>query len=207
MKKIISLIKKNGLWSIYAACSLLQNRILVFTQRILLRNPEIYFQGSPRIIGRKNIKFGKNFCCGKGAWIEAISKEGNENTPTITFGDNFSASENFHIAAIKKISIGSNVLVGSNVLITDHSHGNYSSTDKNLPAIPPNERQVFSKGEIIICDNVWIADGVKILPGVTIGFGAVISANSIVRENVPENSIFGPLTEFGVYKKYGEIEF
>lgn len=171
--------------------ALAMNRVLVTLQRFLLNVNDIYFQGSPRIIGRKSIIFGKNFRCGKNAWIEAVDPHASK--VKILFGDNFSASENFHIGAVNAVFIGNNVLVGSNVLITDHSHGQYdSSVDlrKELE-IPPNCRKIYGKGAVFVEDNVWIADGVKILSGVRIGYGSIISANTVIRENIPAYTIYG----------------
>ncbi len=46
--------------------------------------------------------------------------------------------------------------------------------------VRPLGREVYSKGPVIIEENVWIGDKVTILPGVTVGQGAVIAANSVV---------------------------
>ena len=51
--------------------------------------------------------------------------------------------------------------------------------------IPPIKRPIYSKGPVIIGDNVWIGDKATILPGVTIGDGAVIAANAVVTKDVP----------------------
>lgn len=48
----------------------------------------------------------------------------------------------------------------------------------------------FSKGKIIIEDDVWIGSNVIILSGVTIGKGSVIGAGSVVRKSVPPYSIY-----------------
>lgn len=48
----------------------------------------------------------------------------------------------------------------------------------------------FSKGKIIVEDDVWIGSNVLILSGVTIGKGSVIGAGSVVRKSVPEYSIY-----------------
>lgn len=44
-------------------------------------------------------------------------------------------------------------------------------------------------GEPTICDNVYIGCGAKLLGPITVGRGAIIGANSVVLENVPENSV------------------
>lgn len=47
----------------------------------------------------------------------------------------------------------------------------------------------ISKGDIIICNDVWIGYNVTILSGVTIGNGAVIGANAVVSKDVEPYSI------------------
>ena len=42
----------------------------------------------------------------------------------------------------------------------------------------------FSKGDIVICDDVWIGEGALFLSGVTVGQGAVVAANSVVTHDV-----------------------
>ena len=91
-----------------------------------------------------------------------------------------------HIGAINQIIIGDNVLIGSNVLITDHSHG--INDDEDID-IAPSKRKLYSKGPVIIEDNVWIGENVSILPNVRIGKNSIIGANSVVLKDVPAYSI------------------
>ena len=53
----------------------------------------------------------------------------------------------------------------------------------------PSSRQIKSKGEIVIGNNIWIADKVSILPGVHIGDGCIIGANSVVTHDIPPYSL------------------
>ena len=86
-----------------------------------------------------------------------------------------------HIGCLNKIVIGDNVMLGSRVLIEDHSHGTADDID-----IPVAKRTLHSKGPIIIEDNVWIGEKVTICPGVHIGDGAIIGANSVVTHDIPD---------------------
>ena len=52
-----------------------------------------------------------------------------------------------------------------------------------------NKDDDFSKGNIIIGNDVWIGYGATILSGVTIGNGAVIGAQSVVSKSVEHYSI------------------
>lgn len=53
-----------------------------------------------------------------------------------------------------------------------------------------NEDEAFSKGDIIVEDDVWIGYGTTVLSGVTIGKGAIIGANSIVTKDIPPYAIY-----------------
>jgi acetyltransferase-like isoleucine patch superfamily enzyme len=49
--------------------------------------------------------------------------------------------------------------------------------------------QPWSKGDVVIGNDVWIGQGAKILGGLTIGDGAVVAAWSVVTKNVPPYAI------------------
>lgn len=51
-------------------------------------------------------------------------------------------------------------------------------------------KESFTKGPIVIQDDVWIGYGCKILSGVKIGQGAIIGAGTIVTKDVPPYAIF-----------------
>ena len=53
-----------------------------------------------------------------------------------------------------------------------------------------NEKDVaYSKGDIIIQDDVWIGYGATILSGVTLGKGCIIGAKSVVSKDIPPYAI------------------
>lgn len=104
----------------------------------------------------------------------------------IIIGNNSAIGDNSHITAINRIIIGDNVLMGKRVLITDNAHG---ATCKELLITPPHKRPLFSKGPVIIEDNVWIGEKATILPDVRIGYGSIIGANAVVTKDVPPFSL------------------
>lgn len=108
-------------------------------------------------------------------------------TPKLIIGNNVQFNDNVHIGCVNQIIIGDNVLIASNVFITDHSHGILDSNESL--SIPAAKRKIYSKGGVIIGDNCWIGENVSILPNVTIGENCVIGANSVVTKSFPKNSI------------------
>ncbi len=107
-------------------------------------------------------------------------------TPEISIGENVCIGEYVHITAINKIVIGNGVLTGRWVLITDNSHGLFTKSELEER---PIARPIYSKGEVIIGNNVWIGDKATILPNVHVGDGAIIAANAVVTKDVPAYSL------------------
>lgn len=135
------------------------------------------------LLGEKYISVGEECYFGKDVQLTATDAfEGQIFTPSITIGNNCSIHDYAHVTAINCIRIGNNVRTGKNVLITDNAHG---ASDSTLLDIAPNHRPLYSKGPVIIEDNVWIGAKSSIMPGVTIGRGAIIGAGSVVTKDVP----------------------
>lgn len=106
-----------------------------------------------------------------------------EVKPTISIGNHCLLRKGCHITAINRVTIGNHLLTGSNVLITDNTHGNMDFHELQKP---PIERHVVSKGPVVIGDNVWLGNNVCVMPGVKIGDGVVIGANSVVTHDIPD---------------------
>lgn len=201
MKEIIRLFKYYCLIDIYRLIRDLIITRLTFSSKVRIIRQPAY------IVGKKYITFGANFNSGTNLRIEALDKhfvrhpiKGFEGKPRLIIGDNVSFNNNVHIGVIKKITLGNNVLIGSNVLIIDHNHGNYKGNDQDNPKVPPKDRKSIPQ-EIVIGDNVWISENVSILPGSIIGDGCIIGANTVISGCFKENQIIGG-SPAKVLKKY-----
>ena len=113
-------------------------------------------------------------------------KTSKDVTPRIVIGNNCCIRRGAHITAANEIVIGDNLLTGTNVLITDNSHG--ETTLENLK-LSPLKREVVSKGKVKIGNNVWLGNNVCIMPGVTIGNGVVVGANTVVTKDIPDYAV------------------
>lgn len=142
-----------------------------------------------RLEGLRHITVGDDTYIAPGIQLTAWeSRQGQHFTPTITIGNGCTIRENCHISAINNISIGNHLLTGTNVLITDNSHGACTREDMGMPV---DERLLVSKGAVVIGNNVWIGNNACIMPGVSIGDGAIIGANSVVTHDIPAYSVAG----------------
>ena len=140
-----------------------------------------------KLKGLKYISIGDGTFITPGVQLTAWDIHNNNRyTPSIVIGNRCEIRENSHITAINSITIGDNLLTGTNVLITDNSHG--QSTREHM-CIPYYERPMYSKGPVVIGNNVWLGNNVCVMPGVTIGDGAIIGANSVVTHDIPAYSV------------------
>ena len=121
------------------------------------------------------------------AWDTYYTEHGIQKmNPDLSIGDDCNFGTFNHITCTNKIKIGNRLLTGKWVTITDNSHGD---TDIETLQIAPIKRPIFSKGPVVIGDDVWIGDKATVLPGVTIGDGAVVAANAVVTKDVPAYSV------------------
>ena len=106
--------------------------------------------------------------------------------PQLIIGNNVTFTSDTQISCFDKVVIGDNCLFGRYVYISDNTHGKSDYSDLD---IPPIERELSSKGPVIIGKNVWVGRCSTILSGVTIGDNAIIGANSVVNKDVPANAV------------------
>lgn len=146
----------------------------------------VFFGENAFVMGKKYIEIGDNFSAFANLRIEAIDKYLNFSyQPILKIGNNVSFGNSCHIGCINEVTISDGVLLGSYILIEDHSHGQTDCISNQRPV----DRELVSKGTIYIGKNVWICDGVCVMPGVTIGENSIIGANSVVTKNIPANCV------------------
>lgn len=91
------------------------------------------------------------------------------------------------------LSIGSFCSIASGVVfILGGNHNmNSISTFPFRHFLYGDNSEAFTKGEIIIGDDVWIGTNSIVLSGVTIGQGSVVAAGSVVTKSFPPYSVIG----------------
>jgi acetyltransferase-like isoleucine patch superfamily enzyme len=88
-------------------------------------------------------------------------------------GDNIG----IYINAYGGLTLGNNVNIGQNTIITTTNHDIY------------DHRKISDKKGVIIGNNVWIGANCCIVAGVVIGDNVTIGAGCTIRQNIPSNSL------------------
>lgn len=167
------------------------------SQRPKFANDPIDFSLSRpyRIVNSNFIEIGEGADFGPGCFLAAITSyppkgwakaydiEQEHFTPRISIGDRVSATGNVIISACKEIVIENDVLLASNINITDAFHG-YDNV-----SIPFKFQKMKTPKSIHIGEGSWIGENCAITPGVRIGKFCIIGANSVVNSNIPDRSI------------------
>lgn len=135
------------------------------------------------LTNRKSIRLGLSVLLMPNSRIELITNYAGETfKPAFIIGNYSQIHQNCHITCAEKIEIGNNVVVVSNVTITDIIHPHEDVT------IPINKARIKTF-PVKIEDEVYIYNNSIILPGVSIGKHSIIGANSVVNKNIPPYSI------------------
>jgi acetyltransferase-like isoleucine patch superfamily enzyme len=151
---------------------------------------ELIINGSPVCVtGGRYIRMGRRVTLGSWARLEATYCWENCSqtfTPQVVIGDNVVLAPFSRIGCINRVEIGDWTTTGQRVYITDHTHGDVSYEQLNLP---PRHRPLYSKGPVKIGAYVHIGENSCIMPGVTIGDHSVIGAGSIVTHDIPPYTV------------------
>ena len=96
-------------------------------------------------------------------------------------GKHVSVGSNNFFVCRERIEIGDGSELAPNVLIYDHDH--------DFRAEGGIKAKQYKTAPVIIGKNVWIGANTVILRGTVIGDNCVIGAGSVVRGNVPSNTV------------------
>ena len=106
-----------------------------------------------------------------------------DNGKNVFIGRYFYANYNLVLLDHMPITIGNNVLIGPNVVISSATHNiDYRIRNKD-------NHMDIGGAPVVIEDNVWIGANVTVMPGVTIGKHSVIAAGSVVTTDIPPDTM------------------
>lgn len=135
-----------------------------------------YMNGTPIIELGSNIRIS-------GLINIAASSRG---TPTLVIGDGVFIGHGTTFAVASRISVGKYASIGGNCYIADTEGHNHYNPQKPIWEVPAGDGDV---SPVIIEDGVQVSRNCMILKGVTIGARSVIGAGSVVRSDIPPDSI------------------
>lgn len=104
-------------------------------------------------------------------------------TGPVVIGDKSDIGCNSIISSIKGIFIGNSVLIAGNCYI---GGGRYISERLDIPMM---EQGLYSKGPVVIEDDVWLGAGAIVLDGVRIGKGCIVGAGAVVTKDLPNYAV------------------
>lgn len=148
-------------------------RIIYFKRLSMKGVQDLRFSTEFSFHNKGHIDIGKRITAFKNVTFSA-------NGGAVTIGDYAFFNRNCILVSRDNITIGNRCLFGPNVVIYDHDHVFNSDG--------PVEGE-FKTSPVIIEDHCWIGANVTILRGTHIGKGSVIGAGTVVKGNVPSNSI------------------
>lgn len=130
-----------------------------------------------RLNGAEYISVLKGAIVQNSAWLFALKID--EHEPQLVIKEGCLIGDFNHIASVRKVIIGKNVLTANRVYISDNIH---CYDDINTPIM---QQPVVFKGEVVIGDGSWIGENVCII-GASIGKNCVIGSNSVVTNDIPD---------------------
>ena len=100
----------------------------------------------------------------------------------VDFGGNAKLIINNYVSIAQHVSF---------ILNAEHYTDHISTYPFKVKISRTQNTESFSKGNIIVDDDVWIGYGATIMSGVHIGQGAVVAAGAIVTKDIPPYAIVG----------------
>lgn len=113
----------------------------------------------------------------------------------VSIGDRVFFNDRCCLNSREEINIGDDSIIGQGVLFYDHDH------DYRLGSLQKKDH--YRTDSVSIGKRVWIGSNAVILRGVSIGDNSIVGAGCVVRESIPENTLFFMPGEY-VMKGIGE---
>lgn len=156
---------------------------IIYSKRMHIgKNAKIRWGGAVK--AGQHIWIGRDFFIGKHFLLAVYPKDGHSRPiGRLKIGNRVCAQERVRISCIKSVVIEDDVLMGSNILITDNDHG------MNPVSRLSYMEQASTSSPVHIGKGCWIGEQTVILAGSNIGEKCIIGANSVVKGNVPSYSV------------------
>jgi acetyltransferase-like isoleucine patch superfamily enzyme len=155
----------------------------VFLSQCTSHGTDITADRLPYISGPCSIELGSHIRFG-GTLV--VLPSGHGELPVLKIGSGVYFGHEVAIGLGRRVEIGDYVAIGGPTFITDTEGHNQYNPDRPIWEVPPSDEDV---AEVVIEDRVQIAQSCVILKGVRIGARSIIGAGSVVRSNIPPDSV------------------
>jgi acetyltransferase-like isoleucine patch superfamily enzyme len=154
----------------------------MFLSKCAVFGEQISVDRMPYLLGAPRIELGSNIRISGKIGITSPMR----GDPVLQIGDGVFIGHNCSIAVAKRISIGKFASVGSGTYIADTEGHSHYNPERPIWEVPAGDDDV---APVTIEDGVQISKNCMILKGVTIGARSVVGAGSVVRSNIPPDSV------------------
>lgn len=160
---------------------------VIFGKGLILRHPRRISLGNRVAIddyslldasgaGKAGVSLGSDVIVSRNCVIQG-------KTGAVVIQDRTDIGCNAMISSGGGIFIGQSVLIGGNCYI---GGGRYLTDRLDIPML---QQGVYSKGPVVIEDDVWLGAGAIVLDGVRIGKGCIVGAGAVVTKNLPDYTV------------------
>ncbi len=104
----------------------------------------------------------------------------------IKIGDKSSIGSQCRLSSPGGMEIGESVMIAAHSLI---GGGRYRTEDVGTAI---KDQELYTRGPVVIEDDVWLGAGVIVQDGVRIGKGSVVGSGGVVKEDIPPYTIAVP---------------
>ena len=154
----------------------------MFLSKCAVHGDQIAVDRMPYLLGSPRIELGSNIRISGKIGITSPMR----GDPVLQIGDGVFIGHNCSIAVAKRVSIGKFASVGSGTYIADTEGHSHYNPERPIWEVPAGDDDV---APVTIEDGVQISKNCMILKGVTIGARSVVGAGSVVRSNIPPDSV------------------
>lgn len=129
--------------------------------------------------GEEGVRIGDDVLIARDTLIQA-------KTGSISIGNRVTIGSQCQLSSVAGIHIGDDSMIGGQCYL---GGGRYHFDDKERPI---RSQGLYTRGPVIIEEDVWIGACVVVLDGVRIGRGSVIGAGAVIQEDVPPFTVVSP---------------